>query len=245
MIQHVCRWEGFILICMFFLTDCSTIQLIPPNETAIPGVVNTYAAQTLAEFQLSSDPQSSSHPEKATSTPFPTSTVTQVTAKSLPSTGTPLPTLLPTIVPTPTELMRMPDGSLAPCNALEFVQDVTIPDGSLMKPGQKFTKVWELKNIGNCTWTKKYSLVLEWGNLMGTDPPIPIGKEIRPGENLELSVQMAAPYIPACWVGWWKLQDEQGNTFGLGYKFAGHFIVKINVFIPGIRGTKHFCDTNF
>jgi hypothetical protein len=35
--------------------------------------------------------------------------------------------------------MLLADGSLAPCNAAQFIQDVSIPDGTLVRPGQKFT----------------------------------------------------------------------------------------------------------
>lgn len=36
----------------------------------------------------------------------------------------------------------------------------TIPDGSLMKENQTFTKTWILKNTGTETWTANYYLEL-------------------------------------------------------------------------------------
>ena len=33
-----------------------------------------------------------------------------------------------------------------------FVEDVSIPDGTVMKPGQQYTKQWKLKNIGSARW---------------------------------------------------------------------------------------------
>src|ERR1700704_1212338 len=42
-------------------------------------------------------------------------------------------------------------------DAATFVSDVTIADGTVMKPGQSFTKTWRISNSGSTTW-KGYSL---------------------------------------------------------------------------------------
>ncbi len=62
-------------------------------------------------------------------------------------TGTP-PTATPTRTPGPA---TVPPSS---CDKAQFVSDVTIPDGTVMSPGQKFTKTWSLKNVGTCAWVK-------------------------------------------------------------------------------------------
>lgn len=38
----------------------------------------------------------------------------------------------------------------ADCDQMSFVADVTVPDYSIMTPGQSFTKTWRVKNVGNC-----------------------------------------------------------------------------------------------
>jgi len=53
------------------------------------------------------------------------------------------------------------------CDHVQFVSDVTVPDGSSFTPGAAFTKTWQLKNIGTCTWTTSYSLVYAGGDQMG------------------------------------------------------------------------------
>src|SRR6185295_11416560 len=81
------------------------------------------------------------------------------------STPTVNPAALPTFsfVNTPvvgaTQIVSLPT-SAAPataslgdaCNNSVFVADITIPDGSVLKPGEDFTKIWRIQNTGNCRW---------------------------------------------------------------------------------------------
>ena len=53
------------------------------------------------------------------------------------------------------------------CDWIQYVADVTIPDGLPVDPGFVFKKTWRLKNIGTCTWTKSYKLVFVGGAQMG------------------------------------------------------------------------------
>jgi polar amino acid transport system substrate-binding protein len=51
-------------------------------------------------------------------------------------------------LPTPTPLPG-PTATPPPCyDGMEFVEDVTVPDGTEMQPGQNFDKVWRVKNTG-------------------------------------------------------------------------------------------------
>ncbi|MCE1254907.1 MAG: hypothetical protein LWX83_15340, partial [Anaerolineae bacterium] len=98
-------------------------------------------------------PSSSSSPTFSTpsltpASPTPTKTPTQPTATRTP------PTFVLTYV------TATPSPSPVPCNWVRFVSDVSVPDGSAFNPGQVFIKTWRLQNIGTCTWTSDYELVL-------------------------------------------------------------------------------------
>lgn len=232
------QWKAFLYLSFILLSACDSIQLVPSLPTTVPGQASTFAVQTISAEDTR---------RPATVTPLPpsatlTGSATIDPALITPATRTPLPSLTPTLIPTATVPMLLEDGSLAPCNAAQFIQDVSIPDGTLIRPGQKFTKVWEFKNVGNCTWTESYAVVHVYGQLMGVASPVPLRKVVHPGENVEISLNMQAPYIPACWVGWWKFQDEEGNRFGIDFKFAEVFWVKVNVYIPGVNFTEEFCQ---
>ncbi len=118
------------------------------------------------------------------------------------------------------------------CNQVQFVQDVTVPDETPMTPGEEFTKIWQVKNTGYCTWTPDYSLVVVWGDDMGTRPPVPLGQVVQPGQVADISIDMKAPYLPACYFTYWMLVDGRGNKFGTGSIAKGNIWVSVSVTIP-------------
>jgi hypothetical protein len=235
------------LLSLLLSTTCNALQITPPPETPVPGLIDTLAAQT-----MQADPQMAEllHPPTlapATNTSMPTSTPLPLVTWEASRTPLPTLTLIPgspfteTLGAEPTPVI-LPDGTEVPCNGAEWISDVTIPDGTPIKLNTEFTKVWEIKNAGVCTWTEDYLLVLVWGNPMGTDPPIPLRRTVKPGETVQVSINMVSPYIPACWQSNWMLQDKHGHRFGVGYKYGVALYVLISVFVPGVGFTKHFCD---
>lgn len=48
------------------------------------------------------------------------------------------------------------ESSQEPEDSSEFIRDVTIPDGSILNSGEKFTKIWEIRNTGNVAWQNRY-----------------------------------------------------------------------------------------
>ncbi len=101
------------------------------------------------------------------------------------------------------------------CNQATFVADVTVPDGSKMTPGKKFTKTWRLKNTGTCSWTTQYALVFASGAQMGGPTVQQLTQVVNPGETVDLSVELTAPNAAGAYRGYWKLRDANGNVFGL------------------------------
>ncbi len=110
-----------------------------------------------------------------------------------------------------------------------FFADVTIPDGTVFRPGAAFTKTWRIRNEGTCTWTPEYSAVFASGHRMSGSSPVPLPRTILPGEQVDISVELAAPKTGGLYVGNWQLQDASGNQFGLGSNGNDYFWVKIAV----------------
>jgi len=117
----------------------------------------------------------------------------------------------PTAVPSPTSTQI-----ILPCNAAGFVKDVSIADGTELAAGTKFTKTWRLVNNGTCTWTSAYDLVFIDGSAMGAPATVPLAGNVRPGETVDLSVEMVTPSTGGSYKGSWLLRDENDKTFGLG-----------------------------
>jgi hypothetical protein len=145
-------------------------------------------------------------------------------------TQTPSP---PTAEPslTPTQPGATSTTSNTPCDqaAPGIPIDVTIPDGTEMQPGQAFTKIWRLQNVGTCTWTKDYALVWFSGDKMGAPSSVPLNGNISPGQTVDLSVDMVAPEKPGTYRGNWKLRNDSGVLFGIGPSGGSAFWVEIEV----------------
>lgn len=158
--------------------------------------------------------------------PIPTnvspSEATQAVSPSetpVPPTATPLPTAtaVPTLTPVPPTATAVPTATNTPipCNLARFVSDVSYPDGSVVSPGQTFTKIWRLKNIGSCTWTTTYDLVFYSGSQMGAPTITAFQGNVAPGQVIDVSVTMTAPDEQDTYRGNWKLRDASGVLFGI------------------------------
>lgn len=150
-----------------------------------------------------------------------TSAVQTVTAAA---GGTRLPT-----VPGSTPVLLQPTSVTTRCNWGEFITDLSIPDGTRLRPGESFTKSWRLKNIGTCTWTPDYAVVFESGSGMGASPSVRIPQPVGPGATVDISINMTAPTTPGRMRGNWKLQTAAGERFGLGSSGQDTFYVEIEV----------------
>jgi hypothetical protein len=134
------------------------------------------------------------------------------------------------------------EADLESCsNAAEFVQDITIPDGTELKPNQRFTKTWRFKNIGTCTWGPEYAVVFVWGDRMSEVDSILLGRRVAPGESIDISIPMMAPKLENYYQANWMFQDTQGNTFGTGYKGRNFFWVAISIGGSGLGKNGRKC----
>ena len=122
-------------------------------------------------------------------------------------------TIQPTAVPTaapyiPTQIP--PAGCI---NGMTFVADVTIPDGSVVVPGNYFRKTWRVMNNGTCDWTPGYSFVFVGGDQMNGNNII-IPDYVAAGQTYDLSVDMVAPTDPGSYKGSWQMFAPTGLNFG-------------------------------
>ncbi len=189
---------SLILCTSTFLGACSRLDDATP--TLDPVMIQTQAVATFAA--------------ELTQTFVAQPTATNTMTPSPTPTETPTPTQTPTI-----ELVILPTSS---CKSLGFVSDVTIPDNSKMVPGQKFTKVWRVKNNGDCAWEEEFQVRFFSGNLMG-GKTITLGKTVVPGSETDLSIELIAPSTVGVYTGNWRMIDETGAFFG------DSFYVLINV----------------
>jgi Ig-like domain from next to BRCA1 gene len=145
---------------------------------------------------------------------------------SVPATATPLP---PTSAPVLTNTPVPTATAVSYCDWVNFIKDVTIPDGTKFAPGETFTKTWRLKNRGTCTWTSDYMLVFTSGDPMGSTTAVRLPGNVAPGQTVDVSVTLTAPAKRGDQVGYWMLRNSSGLLFGYGDRANQAFYVDINV----------------
>ena len=207
---------GIIFLLWQVITRISANNL--PVSTATPNLTQVY--QTIAAM-LTAQPTSPSITISQTDTPSPTARLTQ-------TLSTPLST--PHLTSPPGEAIQTPSSAVL-CNqaAAGNPIDITIPDDSLIPPGQSYIKTWKLVNIGTCTWTTLYSASFFYGDRMGAPESVPLQATVLPAESVEISVEMIAPQAPGTYQGNWKLSSPNGGLFGIGPNGDAPFWVRIIV----------------
>jgi hypothetical protein len=143
--------------------------------------------------------------------------LTQVSAASptVPATNTPAPppaTSTPTPPPPPTQ--APPTATPGCSDASQYVSDVTIPDNTVMTPGQNFTKTWRLRNSGSCTWTTAYDTVFVDGNAMGGQATVALAGSVPPNATVDISFNLTAPSTNGTYRGNYRMRNESDVLFG-------------------------------
>jgi Ig-like domain-containing protein len=214
------------------------------NRTIILIGVGLLAVVLIALAAVVGINRASSPPDTAaTLNPFYTSQAQTLQAALTPVTPTSTPFLLtpptpepgqPSITPAPTFTFPPPlatgtPAAQIPCDRVQFVSDVTVPDGSLYPANTSFTKTWRLKNTGTCTWTTGYALAFAGGARMDGPTNKPLTTTVAPGQTIELSVNLVSPASSGTYTGYWMLRNPAGQTFGAGDTGSSPFWVKIVV----------------
>ncbi len=226
--KRLLKTFAFLFGIVFLSSACSWQSNSP--DMSDPNVISTIAMQTVqakmteqsfatlvANATQIAETPSAQLPDVFTATAQPTNTVVVFT-------NTPTPTFTPMFTSTP-----IPTATPVITDKVEFVKDVTIPDGANIDSGDKFTKTWQLKNIGTTTWTTSYSLVFVSGNAMGAAASIPLTKNVAPGETVDLSIEFTAPEKAGSYQSYWMLRNSSGKNFGVGGSSDQSFWVKISV----------------
>ena len=179
------------------LTGCDKSS--KPTTTPDANVVYTQAYETVAakltqtaEFMPTAT---------STSTPEPSPTATLAT----PTSTTPLATT-PVVNPTNTLRPTSPDRALwISQNPADYTQ---------FTPGQNFTMTWRIQNIGTSTWSTQYQFRFyagSAGRMNASDIFLP--KEVKPNEEIELTLQMTAPDTAGEQNSIWVLTNADGINY--------------------------------
>ena len=159
----------------------------------------------------------------ASDTPLPTLTsLPTTTALTLPSpiaTATQGILFFSSPTPTGTFYTQTPSSSslAVGCNNAALIRDVTIPSGTVIRPGESFIKTWQISNAGTCDWLYGYSLVHASGERMGGNGyrlSSRINVPVPPGEWRQISIELNAPNNTGTYTGTWRIANGEGQMFG-------------------------------
>lgn len=129
----------------------------------------------------------------------------------IPPAGAPLPTEAGAPQPTvPVTQAVAPSGCTYDAT---FVADVTIPDNTVLQPGQPFVKTWRIRNSGTCPWIAGVTLNFLSGQPMGAQ-----AASVLPytavGADADVSLTMTAPIMPGQYNSTWTIKAPDGHVFG-------------------------------
>lgn len=211
------------IICFTLISACNLpagISLDSVNITAVYQTANAVVSQGIQTLQ----------PNKPTVEKTPPLLI--ITPTPMQATGTDIPTEGLT-----TSIAQRCDLAGAG-NPL----DISIPDDTRLVPGEEFTKVWRLLNLGTCEWSTDYAMVWFSGDDMGAAREQPFLSAVAQGETIDFAVDMVAPTVPGLYSGYWMLRSASGDLFGIGPNGNSPVWVRIQVvavetLIPTVTAT--------
>jgi murein DD-endopeptidase MepM/ murein hydrolase activator NlpD len=96
---------------------------------------------------------------------------------------------------------------------LAFVEDVTIPDDTVLPGGSMFVKTWKVRNNGTVNWGDGYKFVFIANTPMTSFAEVPL-PPAKAAEDATISISMEAPRHPGRYKCTWRARDPQGKFFG-------------------------------
>mmetsp|Transcript_400 Transcript_400/g.518 ORF Transcript_400/g.518 Transcript_400/m.518 type:complete len:970 (+) Transcript_400:710-3619(+) len=131
--------------------------------------------------------------------------------------------------PAPVRILDYENPALRPRS--KFVADVTIPDGSVLRPGEKFTKIWRIKNTSEngVAWPNQCRIVCVGGDMMGCNPGGVLVAPLPAGSSGDICVDLTAPSAPGRSVGYWRLITPSTSVNPGGIRFGQRLWVDLAV----------------
>lgn len=96
---------------------------------------------------------------------------------------------------------------------LRYIGDITIPDGTNVKPGTAIDKQWQVENKGSCNWDYRYSLRLKSGESMGAENRQALYPAIS-GSQFILQIRFISPIEPGTYQSVWQAYNPNEQPFG-------------------------------
>jgi hypothetical protein len=133
---------------------------------------------------------------------------TMVIQTSRPTQATTAPTLT-----TQVNQATLPISTPTCTDNLVFLEDLSLPDGTVVKPGAIMDKRWLVENSGTCDWDQYYRLKF----MSGSELNAPLDQALFParsGSKATIWMTFTAPSEPGSYQSAWQAYNPQGQPFG-------------------------------
>ncbi len=207
--------NGYLLFATLslILGSCGKSATLLSTDQVVSGIYTAVALTSEAQVQKSQPALTPDHNPATFASPTPTQ---------------PAPTIIETLaspspLPTRTQVSSQIQSANEParvdesiCDNSAYVEDLTIPDGTILTPGETFVKTWAIRNTGSCTWKEGYSVTLHEGDSMAGGAT-ELGKTIISGKEAKITVFLAAPDLEGTYKGTWIMVNKYGVPFGMPF----------------------------
>jgi hypothetical protein len=94
-----------------------------------------------------------------------------------------------------------------------FLEDLTIPDQTIVDPGENLDKRWSVQNSGSCDWGSGYRLLHVSNDAFRTPDEIALFPASA-GYLAVWQIQLGAPFEPGEHISIWQARSPEGLLFG-------------------------------
>ena len=127
---------------------------------------------------------------------------------------TPMPPTLEILATaTPDGIEFLPTATPSCSDALTFLEDLTIPDGSPVGAGTVLDKRWRVQNSGTCNWEAGYTIQRTAGPELGAPLSLAL-YPARSGGEAMLRIEFIAPNETGTYRSAWQAVNPDGVAFG-------------------------------
>jgi len=119
-----------------------------------------------------------------------------------------------------------------------LVEDVTVPNGTVIPPNNSFIKTWRIRNESTSVWQPEFLFLFKKGDCLSDVECVHLPKVVNPGEEVDISVPMKTPSSLGTYASIWRLSSGPSAK-----PFGQPFCVKIIVGDPSKPIPFEYCET--
>lgn len=220
----------FVLLTAAFVLSACNFGAAPASPTLDVNAINTaIVGTTVAQFSAQFTQTALAMPQ-ATNTPLPTDTPVALPTFSIATENsaaptvsfdatptslfeaTPIPAFTQVVLPTAVPTQSLGDS----CFNAVFEEDVTYPDGTVVKGGETITKIFKIRNTGTCGWDEGFTLVFIGGsaNIGAGNYKFQSKDAVAGGEAVNIAVGVTISCTQGNQEAHWRMQNDAGYYFG-------------------------------